>query len=328
MLATLFSPEHGIRGAKDEENLPSETDARTGLTIHSLYGETRRPTDAMLQGLDTIVVDLQDVGARFYTYHATMGYVMEEAAKRKIGVVVLDRPNPITGWRVEGPLPDRTGTALVDYHAMPIRHGLTMGELARLFNGERGIGADLTVVPVEHWVRDAWFDQTGLVWVNPSPNMRNLNQATLYPGIGGIEYSNISVGRGTDQPFEQLGAPWIDGPRLAAELNGRRLPGVRFYPVAFTPSSSKYAGEACQGVFLVVTDRDALQPVRVGLEVAGALARLFGSKYELGNTALLVGSRESLEQVIRGEDPATVAASWAADEARWRQTRAKYLLYR
>ncbi|MCC7240321.1 MAG: DUF1343 domain-containing protein [Acidobacteria bacterium] len=327
-LAALFSPEHGIRGTQDEENLPSEKDARTGLMIYSLYGETRRPTEAMLRGLDAVVIDLADVGTRFYTYHATMGYVMEEAAKRKVEVVVLDRPNPINGWQIEGPLPERTGTALVDYHAMPIRHGLTMGELARLFNGERGIGADLTVVPAEHWVRDAWFDQTGQTWVNPSPNMRNLNQAILYPGIGSIEYSNISVGRGTDQPFEQLGAPWIDGPRLAAELNGRRLPGIRFYPVAFTPASSQYAGEACQGVFLVVTDRAALQPVRVGLEVAGALARLFGSKYELGNTALLVGSRESLERVVRGEDPAVVAESWNADEARWRQVRARYLLYR
>lgn len=327
-LAALFSPEHGIRGTKDEENLPSERDARTGLMIHSLYGATRRPTDAMLQGLDTIVIDLADVGARFYTYHATMGYVMEEAAKRKIEVVVLDRPNPINGWQIEGPLPERTGTALVDYHAMPIRHGLTMGELARLFNGERGIGAELTVVPAEHWIRDAWFDQTGLAWVNPSPNMRNLNQATLYPGVGAIEYSNISVGRGTDQPFEQLGAPWIDGPRLAAELNGRRLPGIRFYPVTFTPSSSKYAGEACQGIFLVVTDRTALQPVRVGLEIAGALGRLFGANYELGNTDLLLGSREALERVVRGEDPSSVVASWAADEMRWRQTRAKYLLYK
>jgi uncharacterized protein YbbC (DUF1343 family) len=258
----------------------------------------------------------------------TMGYVMEEAAKRKIAMVVLDRPNPINGWQVEGPLPDRTGTALVDYHPMPARHGMTMGELARLFNGERSMGVDLTVVPAENWVRDAWFDQTGLAWVNPSPNMRNLNQATLYPGIGGIEFSNISVGRGTDQPFEQLGAPWIDGPRLAEALNARRQPGIRFYPVTFTPTSSKYAGEACQGVFLVITDRAALQPVRLGLEVAGALGRLFGEKYQLETTDRLFGSREDLERVKRGDDPVEVAATWAADEARWRQTRAKYLLYK
>jgi uncharacterized protein YbbC (DUF1343 family)/CubicO group peptidase (beta-lactamase class C family) len=328
-LVALFSPEHGIRGNRDDENVASETDARTGLTIHSLYGATRRPTDDMLRGIDTIVVDLADVGARFYTYPATVGYVMEEAAKRKIAVVILDRPNPINGWQIEGPMPDEAVMgSLVSYHAMPVRHGLTLGELAKLFNGERALGVDLTVVPAEAWTRDSWFDQTGLGWVNPSPNMRNLNQATLYPGIGAVEYSNISVGRGTDQPFEQLGAPWIDGPRLADALNARKLAGIRFYPVTFTPATSKYAGETCQGVFMLITDRTALQPVRVGLEIAGALGRLFGDAYKLENTERLMGSRESLERVVNGDDPAAVAAAWAAGEARWRQTRAKYLLYK
>jgi uncharacterized protein YbbC (DUF1343 family) len=327
-LVSLFSPEHGIRGTKDEENLASETDAKTALTVHSLYGETRRPTDQMLAGIDTVVIDLADVGARFYTYHATMGYVMEEAAKRNIAVVVLDRPNPINGWQVEGPLPDKAITGMIAYHPLPTRHGLTMGELARLFNGERAIHANLTVVTADQWVRDAWFDQTGLAWVNPSPNMRNLNQATLYPGIGGIEFSNISVGRGTDQPFEQLGAPWVDGPSLAAALNARRLPGIRFYPTTFTPTSSKYAGEACHGIFMVITDRAALQPVRMSLEIVAALARLHGDRYQLESTARLFGSSESLERVTKGEDPAAVASSWGPDEARWRQTRAKYLLYK
>ena len=327
-LVALFSPEHGIRGTEDREDVPSEKDAKTGLVVHSLYGATRRPTDEMLRGIDTMVIDLADVGARFYTFYASMGYVMEEAARRRIAVVVLDRPNPINGWQIEGPLPDPdVSGAFVAYHPMPVRHGLTMGELARLFNGERKLGVDLTVVPAEHWVRDAWFDQTGLTWVNPSPNMRNLTQAALYPGIGAIEFSNISVGRGTDQPFEQLGAPWVDGPRLAEALNARRLPGIRFYPVTFTPTTSKFAGARCQGVFLVVTDRAALSPVRVGLEVAGALGRLHGPAYQLENTARLLGSQRSLERVVRGEDPAAVAADWAADEARWRQTRAKYLLY-
>jgi uncharacterized protein YbbC (DUF1343 family)/CubicO group peptidase (beta-lactamase class C family) len=327
-LVALFSPEHGIRGTEDREDVGSDTDARTGLVIHSLYGATRRPTEAMLRGIDTLVIDLADVGARFYTYHATMGYVMEEAAARKVAVVVLDRPNPINGWQVEGPLPERTGTGLVDYYPMPARHGLTMGELARLFNGERQLGVDLTVVPAEHWVRDAWFDQTGLIWVNPSPNMRNLTQATVYPGIGGIEFSNISVGRGTDQPFEQLGAPWVDGPRLAESLNARRIPGIRFYPVSFTPTTSKYEGERCHGVFLVITDRAVLAPVRVGLEIAGALGRLHGEAYRLENTDRLFGPRVFLERVVRGEDPAVVAAEWSGDEARWRLTRARYLLYR
>ena len=327
-LVALFSPEHGIRGTEDREDVPSGRDARTGLVVHSLYGEARRPTADMLRGLDTMVIDLADVGARFYTYLTTMGYVMEEAARHGVRVVVLDRPNPVNGWQIEGPLPDEGVSGMIAYHPMPVRHGLTMGELARLFNGERRLGVDLTVVAMEHWIRDAWFDQTGLPWVNPSPNMRNLNQATLYPGIGAIEYSNISVGRGTDQPFEQIGAPWIDGPRLAEALNARRLPGIRFYPVSFTPSTSKYASERCHGVFMVVTDRAALQPVRVGLEMAGALARLFGSAYQLENTSRLLGSRESLERVVRGEDPAVVAASWATAEARWRQLRARYLLYR
>ena len=326
-LVALFSPEHGIRGILDTD-VPSSRDDKTGLPIHSLYGATRRPTDAMLQGLDTIVIDLQDVGVRFYTYYATMGLVMEEAARRKIAVVVLDRPNPVNGWQIEGPNLDALSDALITYHQMPVRHGMTMGELAKLLNEERKIAADLTVVPAENWRRDLWYDETGLTWINPSPNMRNLNQATLYPGIGAIEYSNISVGRGTDQPFEQLGAPWIDGPRLAAALNARRLPGIRFYPITFTPSSSKYAGQECQGVFMMVTNRTALAPVRVGLEVAAALATLFGDKYELGNTDRLLGSRESFERVRRGEDPATVAATWSAAEARWRRLRAKFLIYR
>jgi uncharacterized protein YbbC (DUF1343 family) len=204
---------------------------------------------------------------------------------------------------------------------------MTMGELARLFNEEKKIGADLTVVPMANWRRDEWFDETMLGWVNPSPNMRNLNQATLYPGIGAIEYSNISVGRGTEQPFEQLGAPWINGPNLAATLNMRNIPGVRFYPVSFTPSSSKYQGQLCQGVFMVVINRAALMPVRVGLEVAAALFKLHADRYQLETTDRLLGSRDSFERVRRGEDPAVVATSWAAAESAWRRLRAKYLLY-
>jgi uncharacterized protein YbbC (DUF1343 family) len=327
-LVSLFSPEHGIRGLLDA-SVPSSRDEKTGLPIHSLYGETQRPTDAMLQGIDTIVIDLQDIGVRFYTYQATMALMMEEAAKRKIAVVILDRPNPVNGWQIEGPALDAAGPQLITYFKqMPVRHGMTMGELARLYNAERKINADLTVVPVANWRRDDWFDETGLPWVNPSPNMRNLNQATLYPGIGAIEYSNISVGRGTDQPFEQLGAPWIDGARLAATLNARRLPGIRFYPVTFTPASSKYANEACQGVFMIVTNRTALLPVRTGLEIAGALSTLFGDRFQLNNTDRLLGSAESFARVRKGEDPAVVAASWSAAESAWRQLRAKYLLYR
>lgn len=327
-LVALFSPEHGIRGTLDEK-VASSTDTATGLPIRSLYGDTRRPTDAMLTGIDAIVVDLQDVGVRFYTYATTMGYVMEEASRLGVEVIVLDRPNPIDGWHIEGPSTESAEQDFIAYlPSMPVRHGMTLGELARLFNEERQIGANLTVVPVERWRRDQWFDQTALPWVNPSPNMRNLNQATLYPGIGAIEWSNLSVGRGTDQPFEQIGAPWIDGRRLAMALNERGLAGIRFYPVSFTPSSSQYSGQECHGVFMTIVDRTALRPVRVGLEIAAALWKAHPDRYRMQNTDRLLGSRESLERVKSGEDPAVVAASWSAAEAKWRQLRAKYLLYR
>jgi uncharacterized protein YbbC (DUF1343 family) len=211
---------------------------------------------------------------------------------------------------------------------MPVRHGMTLGELARLFNAENRIGAALTVVQMKNWDRDRWFDETGLPWINPSPNMRNLLQATLYPGIGAIEGTNISVGRGTDTPFEQIGAPWIDGVRLAEALNARAIPGVRFYPVRFTPASSKYAKEECGGVFMIVTDREALRPVRLGLEIAAMLHKLYGAAYQIELAERLFGSRDNLARVRAGDDPAQIAASWAAGEARWRLLRAKYLLYR
>lgn len=325
-LVALFSPEHGIRGVLDED-VPSSRDEKTGLVIHSLYGDTRRPTDEMLKGIDTLVFDLQDIGARFYTYVSTMGYVLEEAAKRQIRVVVFDRPNPVNGWQIEGPTIDKSSLEFIAYFPMPVRHGMTLGELAKLFNAENGIGADLVVVPMKHWSRGQWFDETGLPWINPSPNMRNMTQATLYPGIGAIEYANVSVGRGTNAPFEQLGAPWIDGVELARALNARTLPGIRFYPVTFTPASSKYKGETCQGVYMVITDREALHPVRVGLEIAGALRRLYGTKFDVANTAKLVGSSTQLTQVLSGTDPGKVSSAWATDEAQWRLLRAKYLLY-
>jgi uncharacterized protein YbbC (DUF1343 family) len=297
--------------------------------IHSLYGETRRPAASMLDGLDAMVIDLQDIGARFYTYMTTMAYVMEEAAKRNLPVYVLDRPNPINGFQIEGPALDKAMIGFTGYlPAMPVRHGMTLGELARLFNGENKIGANLTVVAMKNWDRNRWFDDTGLPWINPSPNMRNLIQATVYPGVGAIESTNLSVGRGTDTPFEQIGAPWIDGVQLAETLNARAIPGVRFYPVRFTPLSSKYAKEECQGVFLVVTDRQALRPVRLGVELASALNRLYGSKFELESAERLFGSHEGLARVRAGEDPAVIASSWGAAEGRWRLLRAKYLLYR
>ncbi|HYN10206.1 MAG TPA: exo-beta-N-acetylmuramidase NamZ domain-containing protein [Vicinamibacterales bacterium] len=326
-LVSLFSPEHGIRGLLDA-SVPSTTDEKTGLPIHSLYGATRRPSSEVLAGLDTIVIDLQDIGTRFYTYMTSMAYVMEEAAARKIAVVVLDRPNPVGGVQIEGPSLDESAVGFTGYlPAMPIRHGMTIGELARLFNAEKKINVNLTVVAMKNWRRDAWFDETGLTWIGPSPNMRNLHQATLYPGIGAFESTNLSVGRGTDTPFEQVGAPWIDGVRLAEAMNARQIAGVRFYPVRFTPTSSKFSGEECQGVFMVVTDRNALRSVRVGVELASALLKLFPGKLEIDAAARLFGSTAGLARLKAGDDPATIASSWAAAEGRWRLLRGKYLLY-
>jgi uncharacterized protein YbbC (DUF1343 family) len=331
-VVALFSPEHGIRGILDED-VPSSVDEKTGLTIHSLYGKTRRVTPEMLQGIDTMVVDLQDIGARFYTYMSALGYLLEDTASRGIEVVVLDRPNPINGWQVEGPRPDpqpegAERSYIAYFPTMPVRHGMTLGELAKLFNEERKIGAKLTVIEMRNWSREAWWDETALMWVNPSPNMRNLTQATMYPGIGAVEYANLSVGRGTDAPFERIGAPWIDGQMLAEALNARSLPGIRFYPIVFTPSSSVYKGEECQGIYFIVTDRTSLRPVRVGLEIVAALAKLFPGKLELKRTATLFGSADQLSRAMTGEDPAQLAAQWAQDEVNWTTLRAKYLLYR
>ena len=326
-LTALFSPEHGIRGILDAA-VPSSRDEKTGLPIHSLYGATPHPTPEMLAGLDAIVIDLQDIGARFYTYITTMGYVLETAAVHKIKVFVLDRPNPIGGVQIEGPALDPAAVGFTGYFPqMPVRHGMTMGEMARMFDAEKKIGADLTVVAMKNWRRDEWFDETGLGWINPSPNMRNLYEAVMYPGIGAIEGTNISVGRGTDTPFEQVGAPWVDGPKLSDELNSRHLAGVRFYPVRFTPASGKLANQECQGVFIVVTDRDAVRPVRVGLEMASALVKLFPGKFEVDAAQRLFGSAANLNRIKANDDPAAVAASWSAAEAHWRLMRAKYLLY-
>ena len=325
-LKTLFSPEHGIHGIQDDR-VSSSIDKKTGRVIHSLYGKYLRPSSNMLAGIDTVVIDLQDIGTRFYTYMTTMAYLLEAAAKQKIQVTVLDRPNPINGVRIEGPLLDEKFIGFTGYFRMPIRHGLTMGELALLFQAENNIDVDLTVIKMKGWKRRYWFDETGLPWVNPSPNIQNLIQATLYPGIGAIEGTRISVGRGTAVPFEQIGAPWIDGVKLAAALNANGLPGVRFYPVSFVPKSSKYSGKKCQGVFILVTDRQALRPVRVGLEIASLLWFLYPNDYRLEEEENLLGSETVLSQILAGEDPAAVVENWQADEKHWRQLRRQYLLY-
>ncbi|HXF05227.1 MAG TPA: exo-beta-N-acetylmuramidase NamZ domain-containing protein [Blastocatellia bacterium] len=325
-LVALFSPEHGIRGHADEP-VGDARDEKTGLPIYSLYGERRRPTEETLKGIDTLVFDIQDIGARFYTYITTMGYAMEEAARRRIRFVVLDRPNPINGVDVEGPLADADSLSFTAYHSIPIRHGMTVGELAQLFNEERKIGVELDIVRIEGWRRDQWFDATSLEWINPSPNMRSMNAAALYPGIGLLETTNLSVGRGTERPFEQIGAPWLDGKRLAFELNQKSIPGVRFIPIRFTPRASKFAGEECGGIMIVITDRSALRPVRLGIEIAVALRKLFRESWRAEDFGRLLANRRALELLLQGADADQIERSWQSSLEEFRRLRRKYLLY-
>ncbi|HOA75138.1 MAG TPA: DUF1343 domain-containing protein [Phycisphaerae bacterium] len=323
----LFSPEHGLYGQLDEK-VGDMTDPETGLKVYSLYGETRKPTPEMLKGVDTILFDIQDIGARFYTYPATMGLAMEAAAELGgIKVIVLDRPNPITGTRVDGPISDKNRPRFTAFGPLPVMHGMTIGELARLFNREYGINCDLTVIDVKGWKRGMWWDETGLLWINPSPNMRNLTQATLYPGVCLLEACNVSVGRGTDQPFEFVGAPWIDGRKWAAALNAAKLPGVRFVPIEFTPTSSKFAKQPCQGVYILVTDREALEPVRMGLTMAATLHQLFGSAFEVSKVINLMGNAEVQRALEAGRDAASLPTLWKEPLARFMKVREKYLVY-
>ena len=325
-LVAIFSPEHGFRGV-EEGRVDSGSDAVTGLPIHSLYGETRRPTGEMLAGLEGLVFDIQDIGTRFYTYATTLAYAMEEAAAHGLPIVVLDRPNPIAGIHVQGPVLDEGELSFVGYAPIPLRHGMTMGELARYFNEERGIGADLTVVETTGWRRADWYDATGLQWVNPSPNMRNLAQATLYPAVGPLETTNVSVGRGTDEPFEWFGAPWIDALRLAKKLNDAGLPGLRFVPRDRTPEASIHAGELCHGVDLILTDRDAFAAGLTAITLAAALHELHGEAWEIERFPRLWGRPEVVDQLRSGLSPTEIAASWEPELAAFLEIRQRYLLY-
>ena len=327
-LVALFSPEHGIAGVEDRPDIENTTDSKTDIRIWSLYGSTNRPTPAMLAGIDTLVFDIQDVGVRFYTYESTMLYAMEEAAKAKIRFVVLDRPNPITGTRVEGPMLDKDQLSFVGAFPLPLRHGLTIGELARLENGELGLGADLQVIQMTGWKRDQWFDFTALPWVNPSPNIRNLNEATLYPALAMLEYStNYSVGRGTSAPFEQVGADWIDGAALAAEMNARAVPGVRFHPVQFTPASSNFQGKTVEGIGFELTDRDRFSATTLGTELALALGKLYPGKIKWDSSLRLIGSRATMTALAASASEYDTTAAAQAGISEFLQVRAKYLLY-
>ena len=327
-VAALFSPEHGIAGREDRPAIPDTTDA--GIPVFSLYGNTLRPTPEMLQGVDALVFDIQDVGVRFYTYETTMAYAMEAAAKAGIPYYLLDRPNPITGTRVEGPLLDAGATSFVGYWAgMPVRHGMTMGELAKLFNAENSIGAALTVVAMEDWHRGDWLDATGVPWVNPSPNMRSLNAAMLYPGLCLMEFAkNYSVGRGTDAPFEQIGADFIGGRELAAYLNQRQIPGVRAYATSFTPTESNFRGTRIEGVRFEIVNRELLDATRLGLELAGAIQKLYPGKIDWTPAKRLMGSADVVKRIEAGEDPRAIQQSFQDAVAGFVKLREQYLLYR
>jgi len=325
----LFSPEHGFAGKEDQPDVANSRDAATGLPIYSLYADkTRRLTPEMLHGIDTLIFDIQDVGARFYTYSCTMIYGMEAAANQHIPFWVLDRPNPITGVHAEGPILDSDLQSFVGCAAIPTRHGMTFGELARFVNGERHLGADLHVADMQGWERGDWFDSTGLTWVDPSPNMNSLNAALLYPGLAMIEASsNYSVGRGTGAPFEQIGADWIDGQQLAGFLNKRFIPGVRAYPTRFEPTASNFKGKWIEGVRFVITDRNSFDSIRLGLEVINAMDELYPGKIDLERCRWLIGSREVIRELQSHTDPRLIQQKLEDEMGGFLRTRQQYLLY-
>jgi uncharacterized protein YbbC (DUF1343 family) len=324
-LAALFSPEHGIRGVLDAA-VGSSTDELTGLPIYSLYGEARRPTPEMLQGIDALVFDIQDIGARFYTYITTMAYCMEAAANQGIPFYVLDRPNPIGGLKIEGPMLDKDKFSFVGYMSLPIRHGMTIGELAKYFNVQNKIGAQLQVIAMTGWRRSYYFWDTGQPWVNTSPNMRNMLAALLYPGICLLE-DVVSVGRGTDRPFELVGAPWIERRGFAAALKAAQVPGVEFVPIFFTPTASHYQGVQCGGVNILITNSEKLNSVLVGLTLISVLHRLYPDKFEMGNVMNLLGNVEAMKRLKAGESPAEVLQAFRPEMQDFLAKRQKALIY-
>jgi uncharacterized protein YbbC (DUF1343 family) len=330
-LVMIFSPEHGITASLDTTDIRNSRDTATGVPIISVYGnseESRRPPIDTLKQLDALVVDLPDVGVRFYTYETTLGYFLEAAAKTGTEIIVLDRPDPITGAFVEGPLSEPGRESFVNYGPVPVRHGMTFGELAQMFNAEHNIHARLTVIPMQGWMRGDWFDSSGLEWSNPSPNLRSLTEATLYPGVALVEGTNVSVGRGTDTPFELLGAPWINAAELAQYLNGRLIRGVRFVPVTFTPAASNYSGQLCHGVNLVLTDREFLDSPGLGIELAAALLKLYPQQFHIEKMLEILASKRVYDALVRGEDPHSIELDWQDDLANFERLRERYLIYK
>ena len=330
-LEAIFSPEHGVTGTLDTTQIANTRDAETGVPVYNVYGATdaaRRPSVDILKDLDAVVVDIQDAGVRFYTYETSLGYFLEAAAHAETEIVVLDRPNPITGSILQGPLPDPGKESFVNYGIVPVRHGMTMSELAKMFSAERNINAKLTVIPMEGWMRGDWFDSTGSAWVNPSPNLRSLTEATLYPGVALVEGTNVSVGRGTDTPFELLGAPWIKGKELAQYLNARNISGVRFVPVKFTPSSSNYANQSCEGVNIVLLERNAFDAPELGIELASSLRKLYPEQFHMERMIEILVNQSVFDAITRGEDPRRIADDWREPLEKFDQLRQKYLIYK
>jgi len=324
-LVALFSPEHGIRGVVDE-TVTDSTDEKTGLPVYSLYGKTRKPTPEQLQGLDALVFDVQDIGCRFYTYTTTMGLCMEAAAQAGLKYFVLDRVDPLSGTVIDGPVSTELNS-FVGFHPIPLRYGMTIGEEAKMYNAERHYNADLIVIEMEGWSRDMWFDQTGLPWTNPSPNMRNLVEAILYPGIGLLE-SALSVGRGTDTPFEVVGAPYIEDVRLAAELNSAGLAGDRFVPIQFTPAQSVHEGQLCRGVYVCLTERDACNVVDIGLLIAKTLHRWYPKDFDVEKIGHLLLHAETLEAIKADKSLSEMHAMWKEERDAFLKRREKCLIYK
>jgi uncharacterized protein YbbC (DUF1343 family) len=326
-LVRLFSPEHGIRGAVDAL-IADSRDERTGLPVSSLYGSHQKPQAKDLEGIDALVYDIQDIGARFYTYISTLGLVLEAAREHGKKLVVLDRPNPIGGATIGGPVRDPEFASFVAYHALPVRHGMTVGELARLYNAERKLGASLEIVACRGWCRADLYDRTGLIWVNPSPNMRSLTEALLYPGVGLLEATNLATGRGTDTPFEKVGAPWVEPARFAAGLNAADLPGVRFVPIFFTPSQRQYAGQRCGGIQIFITNRARFDPLQLGITLAAHLRKQYPREWRPEGLRRLLADTATYNDIIDGKPVAQIMARWDAELAEFRQVRSRYLLYR
>jgi uncharacterized protein YbbC (DUF1343 family) len=325
-LIKLFSPEHGIRGEVDAA-VPDGLDAATGLPIVSLYGKERKPRAEDLAGVDALVFDIQDVGARFYTYISTLGLVLEAAAESKKQVFVLDRPNPIGGRVVSGPVRDDEFASFIAFHALPVRHGMTVGELALLYNTERNLGAQLSIIRCRGWKRDDLYDRTGLVWINPSPNMRSLTEALLYPGVGLLEATNLATGRGTDTPFERIGAPWIDPASFAAALAKEAVPGATFVPIYFTPRERQYAGKRCGGVQILVTSWHEFDPLKLGLVLALELRRQYRTEWELEGLRRMVADRATYEEILAGRPLGEIMSHWNAEVEQFQKVRSRYLIY-